>query len=122
MFSSGLVRDAGVNRLEKDEAGQSQKRVRATMTAARERHSTVTAADGTRLSGRESCRETNITLRTSSGLSLRQWSTDSGRRSEIEITQGRNLRYGMGQPLVIGKQTKILDAANLEILGTRLNI
>ena len=42
MFSSGLVRDAGVNRLEKDEAGQSQKRVRATMTAARERHSIVT--------------------------------------------------------------------------------
>ena len=60
--------------------------------------------------------------RTSSGFRLRQWSTDSGWQGEIEVNQGRNLRCGRGQPLVIGKQTKILDAANLEILGNRLGI
>ena len=66
--------------------------------------------------------ETNITLRTSSELHLRQWRTDNGRRGEIEVNNGWNLRCGTGQPLIIGKQTQILDAADLEFLGTRLDI
>ena len=58
----------------------------------------------------------------SSELRLQQWGTDSGRRGEIEVNKGRNLRYGRRQPLVIGKQTQILNAANLEILVTLLGI
>ena len=55
-------------------------------------------------------------------MRLRQWNTDSEGRGEIEVSKRRDLRCGWGQPLVVGKQTQILDAANLEILVTRLGI
>ena len=55
-------------------------------------------------------------------MRLQQWGTDSGRRGEFEVNKGRNLQYGRRQPLVIGKQKQILDAANLEMLVTRLGI
>ena len=49
MLFSGLARDVQVTRIfdqfEEGEAGQNQERVRATVTAARERHSIVTSGE-----------------------------------------------------------------------------
>ena len=82
----------------------------------------MTAGGATRLCGHETCRESDITLGTSSELHLPQWSTDSKGRNEIEVSKKLDLRCEGGQILIVGKQTQIFDAANLEILGIRHGI